>query len=119
MKNKFFVAASLLVLITGCRASNHHVQVNVVNASGKPIETVKFWNLERENSTLIESTGAIAPDDAKKVLLKDMPGESSHATEVVFEDGTQIKSEGAYTEGGYSLTETITATEIVIDYQRY
>ena len=119
MKNKLFLAASLLALTTGCGIGNNNIQVNVVNDSGKPIETVKFWNLEGDSSTLIESTDAIAPDEEHNVLLKNMPGESSHSTEVVFKDGTQIKSEGAYAEGGYSLTETITATEIVIEYQPY
>ncbi len=103
-----------ILLIFSCNNSNTtceylakgDVCVILKNRSGKLIKSVelkhnkkpyKIENLENNQNTNISYNS---------------PGESSYQITVIFADGKIIKSNGSYTEGGYTLTEIIHKNKI-------
>lgn len=99
-------------LFTSETISPDYVRVTIINESGKTIKKVK---LEHENGTY-EIT-KLQDKNETKVIFRNA-GEGSYKVTANFENDSTISSKGAYIEGGYRMTETITNTEIKTTYDK-
>ena len=82
------------------------VCVIIKNRSGKMIESLELEH-ERGFKRIININ-----DDENVNISFNSPGENSYTLTATFEDGTKIKSTGAYIEGGYKMTEIIHSDKI-------
>ena len=115
-----FAALATLVLVSFCAG----VVTGAIFHPGLPIVSVRLQNaanqaiasvqLEHEHGSL--TVASIAPGDSRKVYFH-APGESSYRIRVVFADGHPVAGGAGYVEPGYSVTETISETEIKSDYR--
>ncbi len=82
------------------------VCVIVKNRSGKLIKSVELKHNKKPYK--IENL----ENNQNANISYNSPGESSYQIAVFFEDGKRIKSNGSYTEGGYTITEIIHQNKI-------
>ena len=122
MKSPLLTVIVLASVIISCSPrSIRGVRIVVVNESEQTIETVQFWESDptKQDDTPLATAGPIAPQEHREVVLQNRTGESSHSTQVTFENGEQISDEGTYAEGGYTLKKTVTETDITVEYGTY
>ncbi|MEM6869259.1 MAG: hypothetical protein AAF528_12860 [Cyanobacteria bacterium P01_C01_bin.121] len=122
MKSPLLIVIVLASMITSCSPrSVRGIRIVVINESEQPIETVQFWEGDptKQDDTPLATAGPIAPQERREVVLQNRPGESSHSTQVTFENGEQISDQGTYAEGGYTLKKVVTETEITVEYGTY
>lgn len=99
-------------LFTSETISPDYVRVTIVNSSGQTIKKVK---LEHENGTC--EISKLLDKTETKVIFRNA-GEGSYKVTASFENDSTLTSKGAYIEGGYRMTETITKTEIETTYDK-
>lgn len=122
MKSPLLIVIVLASVITSCSPrSVRGVRIVVVNESEQTIETVQFWEGDptKQNVTPLATAGPITPQERRELVLPNRPGESSHSTQVTFENGEQISDEGTYAEGRYTLKKIVTETDITVEYGTY
>jgi hypothetical protein len=82
------------------------VCIVVKNRSGKLIKSVELKHSKKRYK--IENL----ENNQNANISYNSPSESSYQIAVIFEDGRVIKSNGSYTEGGYTVTEIIHENKI-------
>lgn len=89
---------------------------------GSPIVTVKLHNTsdkEIASLQLVHEHGLVEVKnleaDGARTLHFYSPAESSYELKVVFTDGRSIEGGAGYVEAGYTVTETISESEIKSD----
>lgn len=107
-----------ILLIFSCNNSNttcenlanYDVCVIVKNRSGKLIKSMELKHIKKTYK--IENL----ENNQNANISYYSPGESSYQIIVIFENGKRIKSNGSYTEGGYSMTEIINENKIETNF---
>jgi hypothetical protein len=103
-----------IFLILSCNNSNTtcenlakgDVCIIVKNRSGKLIKSVELKHSNKPH--IIENL----ENNQNANISFNSPSESSYQLAVIFGDGRVIKSNGSYTEGGYTVTEIIHENKI-------
>jgi hypothetical protein len=99
-------------LFTSETISPDYVRVTIINSTG---QTIKKVILEHENGTY--EISKLLDKNETKVIFRNA-GEGSYKVTASFENDSTLKSKEAYIEGGYRMTETITAKDIKTTYDR-
>lgn len=99
-------------LFTSETISPDYVRVTIINSTG---QTIKKVILEHENGTY--EISKLLDKNETKVIFRNA-GEGSYKVTASFENDSTLTSKGAYIQGGYRMTETITAKDIKTTYDR-
>jgi flagellar hook assembly protein FlgD len=99
-------------LFTSETISQDYVRVTIINSTG---QTIKKVILEHENGTY--EISKLLDKNETKVIFRNA-GEGSYKVTASFENDSTLKSKEVYIEGGYRMTETITAKDIKTTYDR-
>jgi hypothetical protein len=113
----FIILTIIYLPFSSCKDESNSCQylkkgdvcVNLINRSGHNIKLLTLTHERGKN----EITN-LAYDKVANITFNS-PGESSYTITVVFDDGKIIKSNGAYIEGGYKMTEIINRDNIKSD----
>jgi hypothetical protein len=96
--------------------------INVSNESERDIEsvTVTYTTCGFTRTLTYRQAEQRALNKSQKVIPMGIVlcGEGSHTTQVSFSNGNTLTSKGFYIEGGYEVTEHVTASGIESEYSR-
>jgi len=86
------------------------VVVHITNESKQPLKSIVI----SYSGYKTKGTIKVEPETSEKVktILFYQAGEGSFTMEVELENGTVLKNNEGYIEGGYSFNKVVTATEI-------
>lgn len=99
-------------LFTSETISPDYVRVTIINSTG---QTIKKVILEHENGTC--EISKLLDKNETKIIFRNA-GEGSYKVTAQLQNDSTLTSKGTYIEGGYRMTETVTAKNIKTTYDK-